>query len=928
MTSRNLLFSFVLIIAFHTANYAQKLSGKVTNNGTPIASANITAAPTAKGTAADDTGLYTLMLTPGNYTITFSATGFEKQTINVTLAVGENKILNANLLVSSETIKDVVVVGSRGAGRVKTESPVPIDVVRVNQIGETSAKPDLSSLLNMSVPSFNYNKQSGADGSDAIDLATLRGLGPDQTLVLINGKRQHQTAFVALFGTRGRGNSGTDLNAIPEASIDRVEILRDGASAQYGSDAMAGVINIILKKDVKHVSLNVGASGYYDHKYNALNTDDPSQYYTGNRLDGITGTVALNYGLPIGKQGGYINFSGNYLGQGKTLRQEPYNDPTKNAEALPINTNRRAFGDASLTTVGGMYNSEIPIAGTKTTFYSFGGYNHKNSNAYAYSRNFSARPDRFPTDASGNLIRTAFMHKSSDGETYYNPIENVNISDVSVAFGFKGSTKGNWDWDISNTLGNNDFHFYGEKTFNASLGAAGANRNNFDDGGFSFFQNTVNADISKHFASIAQGLNLAFGTEYRYEKYNIYAGEEASWKTYDQTKAGGSQGFPGFQPADVPPKGNANRSNLAAYVDAEIDITKEWLVDGAVRFENYNDFGFLSTFKLASRYKVSSNFNLRGSVSTGFRAPSLAQINFSNTFTTAEGGKIAEQKIAPNYSPIAQLAGIPNLKQETSFNASLGFSWKPVNGLTLTIDGYMVKIKDRVVLSGQFDTTNATLKPYLKANNISNIQFFANAVNTTNTGLDVVIDYNKKWGKNSFKALFAGNIQHMIIDKINVPAAFNKNDADRQQFYTVREQEFILASAPPIKLAISLEYGFKKMSVGTHFTYYGKIQLQGYSGTVPTDATINLTNTAQQVMLPEEFIFHGKMVSDLYFGYKCNKKIGLSWGIDNIFNVHPDLAVVQNARLSAFDTESGGAWESVQMGLNGMRFFTKLAFNF
>lgn len=902
-----------------TSIFAQKLSGTISSMGKPIAGANIIASPSDRGTSAKDDGSYSLALPVGTYKITISALGYEKQIISVTLSA--DKILNSELVASIATIQDVVVVGSRGVARVKTDSPVPIDVVKMSQIGETTAKPDLTSLLNMSVPSFNYNKQSGADGADAIDLATLRGLGPDQTLVLINGKRQHQTAFVALFGTRGRGNSGTDLNAIPEASIDRVEILRDGASAQYGSDAMAGVINIILKKDVKHLSLDIGASGYYDHKYNALNSDDPSQYYTGSQLDGKTGTFALNYGLPIGKQGGFINFSGNYMGQGKTFRQEPSNNVASNSEALPINTGRRAFGDASLTTVGGMYNMEMPISKSKTTFYSFGGYNYKNSNAYAYTRNFSSRPDRFPTTATGTLVPTSFLHTSSDGETFYNPIENVKISDISEAVGFKGTTKGNWDWDISNTFGYNDFHFYGEKTFNASLGAAGATKNNFDDGGFNFLQNTVNADISKRFSSVAEGMTLAFGGEYRYEKYNIYAGEEASYKTYDATKAGGAQGFPGFQPADVPPSGVSNRSNLAAYVDAEMDITKKWLVDGALRFENYNDFGFLSTLKLATRYKVTNNFNLRGSISSGFRAPSLAQINFSNTFTTVQGGKIAEQKIAPNYSPIAQLAGIPNLKQETSVNASIGFSWKPVNGLTITIDGYTVSIKNRVVLSGQFDTTNAVIKPFLIANNISNIQFFANAVNTTNTGIDVVFDYSKKWGNNNFRVLFAGNYQQMSIDKINVPSAFNGNASDRETFYTHREKEFLLASAPPVKLALSLEYGIHKFSIGTHFTYFGKTQLQGYSGTVPLDANSSIN-------VPEEFVFHGKMVSDLYAGYKFCKKIGLTVGVDNIFNVHPDLGVVQGARQSAFDTESGGAWESVQMGFNGMRIFTKLAFNF
>jgi iron complex outermembrane receptor protein len=225
-------------------------------------------------------------------------------------------------------------------------------------------------------------------------------------VVLINGKRRHQTAFVALFGTRGRGNSGIDLNAFPEASVDRIEILRDGASAQYGSDAMAGVINVILKRDINHWTINTGISGYYDHKYNSLNSYDPTQYYTGNQIDGVTYSFSANNGWAIGKNGGFINLSFDFLNSGKTYRQVPDTNAASNSKALPYaNTGRRAFGDGSLTTAGGMYNMEIPFNAAKTvSFYSFGGYNYKSSDAFAYSRNYSAKPERFPTNEDGSLI--------------------------------------------------------------------------------------------------------------------------------------------------------------------------------------------------------------------------------------------------------------------------------------------------------------------------------------------------------------------------------------------------------------------------------------------------------------------------------------------------------------------------------------------
>ncbi|MDB5142854.1 MAG: iron complex outerrane recepter protein, partial [Mucilaginibacter sp.] len=222
-------------LAFSLPVIAQKITGTVTNAGKPVPGTSVYAAPIGIGSSTDLNGNYSLALKPGTYQLTFSAIGYEKKTISVQLADGENKVVNIELALSQESLKEVIVVGSRGGGRTRIESPVPVDVIRLNQLTENTAKPDLMSQLNQAVPSFNYNKQSGGDGSDAIDFASLRGLGFDQTLVLVNGKRRHLSAFVNEVGTRGRGNSGTDLNAIPEAAIDRVEILRDGASAQYGS---------------------------------------------------------------------------------------------------------------------------------------------------------------------------------------------------------------------------------------------------------------------------------------------------------------------------------------------------------------------------------------------------------------------------------------------------------------------------------------------------------------------------------------------------------------------------------------------------------------------------------------------------------------------------------------------------------------------
>jgi iron complex outermembrane receptor protein len=923
----------LLCLCFTVASAQQKVTGKVTDatTGAPLEGITVRVKLTKVGTSTNKTGDYTIEAKSTDV-LEVSAVGFTPQS----QPVNSRSVVDIKLTSAVSELNQIVLVGSRGTGRARTETAVPVDVIPISQASQPTAKTDLTAVLNMAAPSLNYNKQSGSDGADMIDLATLRGLGPDQTLVLVNGKRRHQTSFVAVYGTRGRGNSGTDLNAIPEAAIDRVEILRDGASAQYGSDAIAGVINLILKKDVNHLSMTAGYAGYYDKKYNTYFDRKNGQYPYGSAIDGNTATLGLNYGLPLGKNGGFINFSGNFLTQGKTYRQN-LNTDLNSKDGLPVNSVRRGAGDGSRVNGGGMINMEVPFADGKTSLYAFGGYNYKSSDAFAYSRSFSGNPGRFPTDADGNLIfHRDIMYSVSNGDgtndTIFDPHIQTHVSDLSAAIGVKGMLGNDWNWDLSNTVGRNNFHFYGDKTFNASLGAN--TPTHFDDGGFSFLQNTSNLTLTKEIPTVGAGLNLAFGAEYRYERYSIYAGDAASYTNYDPNfiKATGAQGFPGYRPSD---EVNADRSNIAAYVDAELDVTNKWLVGAAVRAENYSDFGFTTNFKLATRYKITNDFNIRASVSSGFRAPSLQQINYSSQYTNVQGGTITEVKIAPNYNAITRAAGIPDLKQERSINASLGFTWKPLPVLTVTIDGYYVKVKDRIVLSGQFSASDTTLDAAvyntLNELHIDNAQFFANAVNTTNYGVDIVIDYSKRWGKQHFRGLFTGNIQHMNIDKINVPAKLNDTYIHQKSFFSDREQRFVKASAPPVKMGLNLEYGISKFSVGSHLTYFGKVELYGYgysgdlSGT-GINPVVELDEGGK--MVPELFVYGGKLVTDLYVSHKFNPHITWFLGVDNIFNVHPDLGYVKGAKLSAFDGEAGGAWDPVQMGNNGMRLFTKIALNF
>ena len=926
------------------SSIAQMVAGKVTDatTGTPLEGVAVKIKAYNTGTLTNKQGDFSLKVSASDVLI-ITYIGYEPQEITV----GNQSNITVKLVSVITDLGQVVTVGTRSGGRIKTESPVPVDIININQAAYPTAKMDLTSILNIAAPSFNYNKQSGADGADHIDIGTLRGLGADHTLVLINGKRRHSTAFVGLFGTRGRAGSGVDMNGFPQAEVDRLEILRDGASAQYGSDAIAGVINIVLKRDINKLTVDAGWSGYWDTKNNSRKYNSNNDYYSAGAIDGNTLSLSLNHGVAIGKNGGFINYSGAFRTQGKTFRAAPVSEDFANDKfALPdVNYGRRAFGDGSLTTAGVMYNMVIPTsASKKTSFYSFAGYNYKSSDAFAYTRSWNSRPERFPVNEDGTLINVPDIIRSTkDGFIYYNPHIQTQISDASFAAGVKGSMSSGWNWDLSNNTGYNKFHYYGDKTFNASI-IGDASQTHFDDGGFSFLQNTTNLDFSKSFKTVAQGLNLGLGAEFRYENYTIFSGEERSYRNYssgtvyypnideERAPASGAQGFPGFSNTDAV---KANRNNIGAYVDAELNITKQWLVDGAVRFENYSDFGSVLTGKLATRVKITDKFNVRGSLSTGFRAPSLAQIHFSNTLTSFSNGALVQSLIAPNTSDIARAAGIPELKQEKSVNLSFGFTIKPAPKFTITVDGYRVTMKDRVVLSGLFSKDDPTLPTEFTSQfpqDVSTAQFFANAVNTTNYGVDVVLDYTHKWRTNSFRVLLAGNFQHLNINQINVPSALSGTQLNRKTFYSDREEAFLKASAPGSKISLGFDYATGPLAFRVQLTSFGKIALMGFGdGESPSGDNPNYSGINPQVpaddgsgYVPEVFNYNHKITTDASVSYKIGKKLTLFVGADNILNVHPDLGVNPRAKWWYGDNESGGPWDSVQMGFNGRRLFSRL----
>ena len=612
---------------------------------------------------------------------------------------------------STQGIDEVTVTGSRNKKRTAIDTPVPVDVIDVKQISQATGQVDVNQLLQFAAPSFNSNKQSGSDGADAVDPATLRGLGPDQTLVLLNGKRYHQSSLVNLFGTKGRGNSGTDMNTIPLDAIKRIEVLRDGASAQYGSDAIAGVINVILndRKQGFEAKAFYGLNLFRSpHGGNAIVSD--------KNLDGLTLDVSGNYGTKIGRNGGFLNVTGEVVSKGYAIR---------NANPELYTAPRQRFGDAKSNNYYIFYNAEIPVS-AKTDLYSFGGFSYRNTDAYAWTRD---------AEADGNV--------PSIYPNGFNPIENTEIKDFTFNNGLKFKLA-NWDLDVFNAFGSNQFMYNINNTVNATLGAN--SKTSFDAGGHSLLQNTTGFNASKPF-DVLEGLNIALGAEFRYEQFKIIKGEEQSYSAYDingnivtastpqnllvinplsgNVRPAGSQGFPGYSSAV-----DQGRNNFAAYLDTELDLTKNWMISAAGRFENYNDFGSTINGKFSTRYKITKGFAFRGSVSTGFRAPSLVQKFYGLNFTNFQGGQLVTIQLASNDSALAKAVGIPQLKQEKSVNGSAGFTFNS-NKFTATVDGYYVKVKDRIVLTGNFDQSDDKIGQILFDNQIDQAQFFTNAIRSS-----------------------------------------------------------------------------------------------------------------------------------------------------------------------------------------------------
>lgn len=920
---------YLLLFWFAALGYstqAQVIRGEVRDTSQTISGATVSVAGQKQRAGTDANGRYEIRLpAAGTYQVLVSYIGFQTVRQTVTVAADETKELNFTLSSDAgNNLEGVVVLGSRSAPRSRLDTPVPVDVVDIQKLTQSVAQVSVNQILNFVAPSFTSNVMSLTDATDHIDPASLRGLGPDQVLVLINGKRRHTTSVININGSLGKGSVGTDLNAIPTAAIKRIEILRDGASAQYGSDAIAGVINIILNTDVDKLTASVTGGGF-----GGKHSDG---------LDGETVQANVNYGVALSDKGGFLNFSGSFDYRDFASRTTPYrgviftdyNNPAlypapTGADITDAELARRGLtrGDfvpniGQSQNRGGslFFNAVVPVS-NGAEVYAFGGVNYRNGTSTAFYRT--------PRQLTQN-IETIYPNG-------FLPEINTNNLDQSLAAGIRG-TLGAWKVDFSNSYGRNVVEFATQNTINASM--LTASPTSFESGGYDFTQNTTNLDFSRFFETPLKGINVAFGFENRVENYRINPGEEASYVNYGNAinvgtaanpiyvpspngniptrfaangaaYAGGAQGFPGISEANLT---NESRNSVAGYADLEFNFTDKFLVDGAIRFENYSDFGSTLNGKLATRYKFSDQFLLRGAVSTGFRAPSLHQRYFNSTSTVFIDGEFVESGTFGNDSRVAALLGIPKLKEETSTSYSLGFT-SNLGKFKITVDSYLININDRVVYTGQFSGSNAPnatpqdreLYDLLRQANATTARLFANAVDTRTKGIDAVLSYSTPLANGTFRADLATTFTKTeIVGDIHSSPLL----AGKENIYMDDASRILIEKVTPrIKSNLSLDYTLNKWNVFLRNVYFGEVSQ-------PTNVVANRQD------LP------GRVITDIGAGYNLTKALKITIGANNLFDVYPAELLPGSQGTSGILYPN----QAPQFGFLGRYVFTRLALNF
>ncbi|WP_185731300.1 TonB-dependent receptor [Larkinella rosea] len=892
---------------------AQGVQGRITNgaSGAAIPGVSIVVSNSTTGTTTDENGAYSLPLSAGSHTLRFSSLGFETRSVSVQTTNEKPVVLDVSMHESSSSLDEVVVVGSRSqTARTNIQTPVPVDVIGTKEL-KAFAQTDISQILNYAAPSFNSNRQTVADGTDHIDPISLRGLGPDQVLVLVNGKRRHTTALVNINGTFGRGTVGTDLNTIPAAAIERIEVLRDGAAAQYGSDAIAGVINLVLKKETPWTASLL----YGQHASNTLGR---------SFADGQTTQFDLNKGYKVGSRG-YINIGAQYLNRGATNRggidTRPLlysglptrganesesdfvnryrvlkTDDDAKAQAAGLDRNNMLVGNSAIRNLGVLANGAFGIGKTAEMYFQTG-FTDKQGKAAGFYRIPSQS-----TQIDLSIYPNGFL-----------PTINTRVQDVSFSAGVRGQV-GGWQFDLSNTFGQNRIRFDITNTVNASL-PTGTSPTGFYAGTLRFAQNTVNADASKRheLSGVITALNTAFGAEFRMDSYEIQAGEELSYSFGQPSKniegrkigtsftAAGAQVFPGFKPSNALSK---SRTNTGVYADFEAEFGPRLLLGAAGRYENYSDFGGNFSYKATGRYTLFRDISVRGALATGFRAPSLHQ-RFLNNESTQFVNNVPRQILTVNNdNSVVRQFGVGSLKPELTKTYSLGLVGKLGKGVTFSVDAYKILIKDRIVFSSQFvreadpsGIVNTILNTVDPNQQINSVQFFTNAISTRTLGLDVVLTDRIRIEKNSLTLTAAANFNNTKVTQIKGSDQIEKNADLYAKLFDRTEKSRFESSVPRSKINLSATYTAGRWDFLLRTVRFGKVTFISTTDPFNNDGTPRMVDGVPYPTANDQ-TFSAKWITDITVTYRFLKTVSASIGATNLFDVYPDQAYI-NPRNNA-----------------------------
>ncbi len=832
-------FALLLFMLNITFLFAQKeISGFVLDNaGVAMSGVNVTEKGTSNSVSTDINGAYKIIVKEGA-TLIFSYTGFSKQEHDTT-----DSILNVFLSEGGgQNLNEVVVTGTRAVPRSNTTTTLPIDVVSFEELTSTG-QATFDKALQYKIPSFNTVQTPVNDATSLLDPYEIRNMGPSRTLILINGKRKNLSSLLYVQPSPGRGETGADISAIPIDAIERVEILRDGASAQYGSDAIAGVINIILKKrtDDDSATLRTGITAEGDGEMLGVSLNNGSTV-------GEKGFV--NYTLDFSKvnlanRSGKVDADGDFTSFGGTINgintlADIKSFLAKYPDARNINGSPETAA-AKFLVNGGFNLSD------KVQLYYNAAYVYKKVNSFANYRTPYWNYGEGVTSNNLPYLFDFFGDGTATSYKGYHPTFTGDLNDYNATLGYK-SIKNGWNTDASITVGGNKQTYTLENSHNRSP-IQDANKINiyrenspifFKPGGASFNHIVGNLDISK---VLSDKISIGFGSEVRTETFEIIEGDKASWDGF------GADSFAGNRPED---SGRWNRYNLGGYLDLAYDFTKDFLVNGTVRYENYSDFGGATVWKLSSRYKFSEDkITIRGSVSSGFRAPTLHQIYTQKSqysFVPNQGVRISG--IINNVSPQARQLGIPQLDAEKSTNITVGIGANPLKNLNFTIDYYNIKVKDRIILGDQVVTSFGT------------VSWFENSFDSRTSGLDVVINYGTvALGTGELGFNLSGNVT--FENKRISPVASDN--------FGERFNALMFTSRPETKWILGANYKIRKFDLSLNNTYFGKTTFKqdGLDSNLRTE-------------------FTPKIVTDLGINYAATDKLTVTLNVNNILNVLPE----------------------------------------